>query len=134
LWVLKCKDGLVNEASGFYKKKNQKKIEILKNRFIINMKFIKLIIIKQTCVEVAIILQQVLKNQSKYNILNKSLKKLIIERCLVIFFIGKLLPFDTQKFLPFLLFKEILREKKSPKFGPKCFWRCQLKKGCPLVA
>jgi hypothetical protein len=84
LWVLKCKDGLVNEASGFYRRK-QKTFEILKNIFIRNMKISKLIIIQQTCVEVAIVLQQVLKNQSNYKILNKILKKLFTERRLVNF-------------------------------------------------
>ncbi len=60
MWVFKCKDGLVNEASGFYKRK-QKIFWNIQKILIINMKISKLIIIQQTCVEVAIVLQQVLK-------------------------------------------------------------------------
>jgi hypothetical protein len=49
-----------------FTKENKKYFEIFKSIFIINMKISKLLIIQQTCVEVAIVLQQVLKNQSKY--------------------------------------------------------------------
>jgi hypothetical protein len=44
-----------------FTKENKKYLEIFKFFFIINMKISKLIIIQQTCVEVAIVLQQVLK-------------------------------------------------------------------------
>ncbi len=48
-----------------FTKENKRYFEIFKKILIINMKISKLIIIQQTCVEVAIVLQQVLK---KYKI------------------------------------------------------------------
>jgi hypothetical protein len=44
-----------------FTKENKRYFEIFKKILIINMKISKLIIIQQTCVEVAIVLQQVLK-------------------------------------------------------------------------